>query len=246
MTTNRWAAVGFVLLAFGIYKSYFSAQKIKSDVPYQLIYKETIVGPKTKAAIPMLILLHGSGGSETDWISKFSNFTQSLRIISFRGPGHKQLGYDWSPAVYAETQDKAEAKYYELMKKSAYSVARSVPELLEKYPTLGKPFLAGFSSGAMVSYFIAANEGASFRAIFPVSGKLIDQPLAKTNLNNLVPVFAYHGTEDTVIGISAGRSAIETLRTAGHEATLTEFKGGHTFSVTTAQAILLKITILSH
>jgi predicted esterase len=44
--------------------------------------------------------------------------------------------------------------------------------LLERFPTEGKPIVLGFSSGAILAYYMAAYHGEDFSYVFPLSGRL--------------------------------------------------------------------------
>ena len=244
MLQRHWKVIGVLLSIFVIWKVFLASPRIKTKLPYQLIYKETIYGGKAYGPIPMLIMLHGSGGDETNWIKYFSIARSPIRVISFRGPISSGLrGYDWSGPTRGDTQEKANQLFYSMLKDSAKSVAMAIPELARKYPTKGKPFLTGFSAGGEIAYTIAANYPDVFDTIFPLSGRLNAAviPLEKIAGEPMTTVIAYHAPNDEVISFGTGVAAVKALSDLGIKATLVEHNAGHMIPANVFSEIAAKI-----
>ncbi len=142
---------------------------------------------KQKKLIPMVLMLHGRGGTPRiasgpyygDWkhLADKENF-----IAVFPAA----LG---SPAAWESWgwQNSRDCKFLSKLIKSLIKEHR-----IDK----NKVFMTGHSSGAYMSYCFAAAHGDKVAAIGPVSGLFIDRVGPKVS----VSVIAIHGMSDQVVG----------------------------------------------
>ena len=99
--------------------------------------------------------------------------------------------------------------------------------IVNKYLTIGKPVLLGFSGGGIMVYYQSVIYGSSYSAIFPVSGKLTEDMLLGQSTNSDATVYAFHGQQDKLISIANGRNAIEVLKKRNVNVQFNTFNGGH-------------------
>lgn len=166
--------------------------------------------------LPMLIALHGDGGTVDDFYeTALDKFKVPARIILIKAPIAHECGNVWP---YSADQFIDYGK--------AFS---DVVELLTiKYPTVNKPVLLGFSGGGTMAYYQAVKHGNSYSYIFPVSGLLFNEQLDGSGLSTPgTKVYAYHGKTDEVVPFTAGKKAIKLLKKQGVRVSFTQFDYGH-------------------
>lgn len=85
--------------------------------------------------------------------------------------------------------------------------------------------LTGWSMGGYGAWSLAIAQPTRWSAVVPLSGG--GDTSAVTALKN-VPVWAFHGTRDTLVKVDDGRQMVTALKEAGGTATFTELpQGGH-------------------
>ena len=187
--------------------------------------------------LPMLVALHGNGDTAKNFYnSALDQLNVPARIILLKGPISHGSGsaWPWSASDFA-LYGKA--------------VNEAIELLAQKYPTVRKPILLGFSGGGMMAYYQAAKYGNSYSYIFPVSGQLSNEHLGDATFRPGAKVIAFHGKNDSVISISGGKNAVNILQVKGVNVMFSEFDGGHHGIFTDmkskiTQAIEQKITSL--
>ena len=185
-----------------------------NDVSFDYIIKHSGTG-SSNDSLPMLIALHGSGDKAKHFYdTTLDQMTVPARIVLIQGPLSYGGGnaWPWTPADFSH-YGKPLSEASEL--------------LAQKYPTVGKPILMGFSSGAMMAYYQAAKYGDRYSYIFPVSGQLTDAMLGDGDLSPGAQVFAFHGKSDAVVPFSGGKNAVKILQANGANVKFTAFAGGH-------------------
>ncbi|HDO25070.1 MAG TPA: hypothetical protein ENG95_00315, partial [Nitrospirae bacterium] len=172
-------------------------------------------------ALPMIIALHGHGDTPDNFFNTLlKGFDHPARFIMIKGPvdypGVDMSGSAW-PTEAGELSECGNA------------VADAVSVLLERYPTEGLPILLGFSSGAYMSYYIAAFHANKFSHIFPLSGRLLKDLMSTeiVSYENGARIIAFHGNSDQIVGLNQGKAAVRNLRQRGLTAELVTFNGGH-------------------
>lgn len=92
---------------------------------------------------------------------------------------------------------------------------------------LSRVYVTGLSMGGYGTWSLAAAAPERFAAIAPVCGGAAD-PFWRTAGLKDTPIWAFHGSEDTVVPVSASVNAVEAVRRAGGAAKLTVYEGvGH-------------------
>jgi phospholipase/carboxylesterase len=148
------------------------------------------------------------------------DFDYPARFILVRGPlgyaGGKLGGRAW-PINSGALQEYGS------------SLADAVPELLNRFPTKGKPIIVGFSAGAYYAYYLVAFHADQFSYVFPLSGGLPGK-LLKTDARSNdrgAHVIAFHGKQDQVIRFQQGKAAVDNLMRMGIVVRFITFDGGH-------------------
>ncbi|MBU1043143.1 MAG: hypothetical protein KJ915_01940 [Candidatus Omnitrophica bacterium] len=221
-----------MLICIGVFWQIFlTPPQIKSDVPYKLKYKQEVFGSTSTKKLPMIILLHGSGANEKDIIKGLSEnrFDIPIRGISLRGPLNSGLGFRWAYGT-GKTYAEASLAHDKVLRDVGFSIAQSTDELLKKFPTVGKPFVFGFSEGASIAYYLAVNYQDKFSAVFVCSGELTHQFFPESIDTDLPPIHVYHGKNDSVISISSAKRTISDIGRFSDEIYLLEYDTGHSMT----------------
>ena len=185
-----------------------------NDVTFSYIVKYTDMSGKNKK-LPMLVALHGNGDTPYNfYTAALDELSIPVRIVLLEGPIEKGTGYAW-PWTSEDFNQYGKA------------VNEAIKLLTDKYPTIQKPILLGFSGGAMMAYYQALKHGDSYSSIFPVSGKFSSKLFSDNSTRIGAKVYSFHGKKDQVISINEGRNAVNLLKKKGVSIKLVEFDGNH-------------------
>ena len=166
------------------------------------------------SASPLVVALHGLGGSPEQLAAMFDGFPDAAEIALPRGPFAEDDGWAWFP--WAETTSDDQLAHL-----IDDADARLWPQLVSL--AHGRPILVvGFSQGGMMAYALAVHHPTELAAAFPIAGWLPpkSRPHART-----APVYAWHGTADDVVPIVLARETVAAFRAAGATAELHEEPG---------------------
>ena len=187
-----------------------------------LAYIERVINAAPDATLPMLIVLHGLGGSPEEFIEVFAGLDMPLRIIAPRAPDTEEQGKSWFPIDEPRLAPQGIVRRAEL-------VAQLTDKLVLTRPTQGRPIVTGFSQGGILSFALAAYHPASFQAALPMAGALLDSLPRYQRAPDDFHVAAFHGVKDERVPYDGDQRTIARLKAVGTEATLTSFPGlGHT------------------
>jgi phospholipase/carboxylesterase len=181
---------------------------------------------------PLLLLLHGYGANEDDLFGLAPYVDERFLVISARAPVQIGLGmYGWFRLGFTQQGILIDPREVE---QSRETLRGFVDEILAAYPIdPNAVFLAGFSQGAMMSLDLALREPELVTGVAAMSGRLMPSTLEKMaepdRLTGL-PIFIAHGTEDSLIPISQGRAARDSLNQLPVSFTYREYDMGHTIS----------------
>jgi phospholipase/carboxylesterase len=167
---------------------------------------------------PLLVWLHGSGGGPDGFESFWRKMPARMEIALPQGFIPDGDGYAWfdrKPGTSVEDFAKDIAGCEERVWRGVVAEAHG-----------RKVLVGGFSQGAILAYALAARHPEIVSA-FPIAGVLPSE-LFPPGHTAMAPVFAMHGTEDTVIPVEYGRRTVAGFRALGGQAELQEFPGaGH-------------------
>lgn len=178
--------------------------------------------------LPMIVAIHGRGGSPEQWVSMWRAFQEPARIILPRGSLAYEGGFQWfeSPASYATMTDADASRLAENVSRRADGLATFIGDLSRRYPVRGKPLVMGFSQGALVSFAIAVRHGTEIGGAFPVSGFLPGPMRSSAPLSApTATVVAFHGVDDARVPIALAQASTDYLRSQGVSAELRTYAG---------------------
>jgi phospholipase/carboxylesterase len=172
-------------------------------------------------AYPLLVFLHGRGGSERQLIPWMPALSQRNYVaIALRGPQmvrsgkcrrgaasvglRSQPGYTWRLPASA---DGAIEEY-------VFEAIAQTQQRLHIHPQ--RIFLMGFCEGAEVAYRLALRYPERFGGLVVLNGALPScRPLLRLPQARQLSVFIAHGIANAVLPLSAARQAASLLYTAG-------------------------------
>jgi phospholipase/carboxylesterase len=163
--------------------------------------------------IPLLILLHGAGGSSTNWSNYFAIAEERRMILLI--PDSRSITWDMIENDFGPDVDF-------LNKALDYTFERCNID-----PT--RIALGGFSDGASYALSLGLSNGDLFTHLIAYSPGFIQtsEPIVGKPL-----IFVSHGKEDQILPISSIRDRIVPyLEDAGYEVTYQEFDDGHILPV---------------
>jgi phospholipase/carboxylesterase len=187
--------------------------------------------PKVKTVdAPLLILLHGVGSNERDLFSFADQLPDKFRVIALRSPvklAENSYGFyriDFSNGKMSFDPDE-ELKGRKLL-------IDFVSAAKKKFGTKSKVILVGFSQGAIMSYNVLLTQPELLTGIAAMSGRIMEglKPNVSKKKLEAVKVFISHGTEDQVLGIQYGRTALTYFKSIGITPEYHEYPVGHTIS----------------
>lgn len=182
--------------------------------------------PPGQGRVPVMILLHGSGGIVGDHMARYTGALNemgigALVIDSFGSRGFRQTGENQALlSNYAMTVDAY----------SALDALRANPHV-----DIGRVGILGFSKGGTAALLAAERpyqpprppEAPGFAlhvAFYPGCSWLHRRPVLAR-----VPIRILMGEQDDYVGTQACRRWVERMRALGGDVAMTEYPGGHNF-----------------
>lgn len=208
---NFQKKVSIVIVIFSIFFVSFSGKETpKSSVKYKYLLYLPDNYNDSKNKVPLLIYLHGSSvrGSELNKIKAYG-----LPYLIEKGEK-----YDFiivSPQCPASKSWNSENWFLPL-----YS------ELIEKYRIdTNRVYLTGMSLGGYGAWNLAMEYPDKFAAVVPLCG---GGNVKKVCNINHVPVWAFHGTEDTLVSIKETEKLVNELKKCNGNVKFSRLEGkGH-------------------
>jgi phospholipase/carboxylesterase len=180
-------------------------------------------GASSSERLPLIIGIHGYGGSPEHFGRVFTTLTVRARVIL----PHDILDTGGGHAWFVEPDPAHPEPPGAGIRLAADRIAAMIAELVRRRPTAGRPIVTGFSQGGMLSYALAALHPESVGAAFPVGG-LLPQPIWPTAWpvgQVRPPIHAFHGDRDPRVPIEDDRATAGRLRELGLGVELTEYPG---------------------
>lgn len=208
----------------------FEARTHKGDwtMPYRFFR------PKATGRLPLVVYLHGSGGSGSDNLRQMGlGNTFGTRVWAL--PSNQK---DFPCYVLAPQTDRGWARYGP--PEPGDSVARMIPGLgdgaravLEIIDALRRElaiderriYLTGQSMGGAGVWHVLAHRPRFFAAAVPCCGSPTTEPAVESAAT---PMWCFHGDGDATVPVDVSRDRIATLRKAGAHPLYAEYAGvGH-------------------
>jgi phospholipase/carboxylesterase len=193
-------------------------------------WSERVAEPRTASASPpLLVLLHGLGGNESDLLRIAPYVDARFRVVSLRAPRRYGSGYSWFPIdVLADGTIRPHADRARAVVLDLARLLAAAPQRLDTDPT--RTYVLGFSQGAMLTVGLVRTYPDHVAGAVVLSGSLVADvfPLtAPRALVGRVPLFVGHGTEDDVLPIARGREIRDAFRAVSHDLTYREYPLHH-------------------
>ena len=159
-----------------------------------------VLEPEVKTTRPpIIVLLHGRGGSETSLLHLVKELPKNAYIIGVRGPIAIPKGYAW----YRVDLSKTPPEYTpEDIITSTEKIVKFIDQVVKTYNCdPSRVYLMGFSQGAVMCYSTAATKPEKIKGIAVLSGKIMKEvkPLITNNEQlKQVSMFVAHGKSDGV------------------------------------------------
>ncbi|MFT5071206.1 MAG: polyhydroxybutyrate depolymerase [Litorivivens sp.] len=190
-----------------------------------------------QANAPLVFNLHGY----TNFISSYMNYTEmddaadaNGFAVCFPQGSIDQLGIThWNSGIIGDTVD--DVGFLSSLAVSLQSEHNLDPE---------RTFSCGFSNGGMMSYHLACNAPETFKAVAAVSGSMTTGTYFNCNSGVSVPVFAIHGTFDTVVPYDGTDIPVAGWGSFYSVAAVTTFWNDHNSCVSVLEGSLANISFL--
>lgn len=205
------------LLDEGVYRSQLD---VEGKLPFLLFLPQAY---EPGYSYPLLILLHGHGQRETDWVRIVPQMSRRNYVcIGLRGPHgvHRRdrgMGYGWGRG----RRSNGALEDYLL---AAIGATREMCNVHAE-----RVFLAGFCEGASVAYQLGFTLSGIVKGVVALNGWLPPGPLPLRHARgpSAPRLFIGHGTENAVVPLSKAEEAYRLLNAAGVSVQLRHYPVGH-------------------
>jgi len=188
---------------------------------------------------PLLLLLHGVGGSEYDlfWLPEYLD--PRFLVLSLRGTFTlRPDSYAWFNVTFGPEGTIIKPGEAEASRQRLIGFIESALARFQVDPQ--KIFLLGFSQGAIISLAVALTRPDLLAGIVVMSGRILPElfepqsplggHLAPSDLLVDFPLMVAHGLWDRVLPIEHGRAIRDRLSTLPVALTYKEYDMAHTIS----------------
>jgi len=194
---------------------------------------------------PLLIALHGGGGSYETFMEVWDHFEDPQFILATPQAPYKwllgdQIGYDWAAWPSKDTSYMKEA----IVLTSKY-IETIIKTLKSRYKA-ENIYLLGFSQGSIIAQIAGIENHDHLEGLIICSGpamhhpdkpEIIWPPLELIKRANHLNIFIAHGKDDAIVDFELARKSKDQYIQNGFEVTLYEFEGGHEISMSAMQEI---------
>lgn len=188
---------------------------------------------------PLLLLLHGVGGSEYDlfWLPEYLD--PRFLVLSLRAPYTlRPDSYAWFNVTFGPQGSIIEPEQAEASRQRLITFVESAPDRFQI--DRQQIYLLGFSQGAIMSLAVALTRPDLLAGVVALSGRILPElfdrqsPLgghlaAPKRLADF-PLLVIHGRWDRVLSIDHGRTIRDRLFTLPVSLSYHEFDMAHTIS----------------
>jgi predicted esterase len=189
-------------------------------MPYRVYVPKANAGA---AAMPLVIALHGLGGTEDGFFDNYQKLPPQLAeqhgFLMAGVLGYRSDGFYGSQIMgAADVASKRRAEYSE---KDVMEVLR----LMKAHYKVDESriYLLGHSMGAIGAWYLGAAHPEIWAAIVPFSGA--GSPPTVEKMKG-IPQFVVHGDADNTVNVNGSRTMVAAMKNAGIEVTYIEVPGG--------------------
>jgi phospholipase/carboxylesterase len=126
------------------------------------------------------------------------------------------------------------------MKKSASKIRDLIQNEIDNGTPAARIVLAGFSQGGVMALHAALSYPKPLAGILALSTFMADDSRLgseEAKVNAKIPILMCHGQQDTVLPMTLGKTAFESLQKAGYDIEWREYPMGHEVCIEEIQAI---------
>jgi phospholipase/carboxylesterase len=162
---------------------------------------------------PLLVLLHGVGGNETNLFKYADMVPPEYVVVAARAPFVKTIGsYAWFSVNFAMGKPIINPEEAE---QSRIMLMKFINQLIEKYNAdSNNIYLVGFSQGAIMCYSVALTNPGRIKGFAALSGRILPEikPLViPSETLSKLKVLISHGEEDNKLPVRYARDAKEYI-----------------------------------
>jgi len=207
-----------------------------SLLPYRIRFPK---GYDASKSYPLLIGMHGAGGSAEGFITHYDELDNpQIIFVTPEGPYplNINIGPQWHNRSWAITNvGRTTWKLADSMV-SEY-ILNTIKQVSSEYK-VSDVYLVGFSQGAAYAYTIGLQNPEKIQGVIGFGGYLMeldgeDSILRKEDIENgkKLRIYIAHGVDDRSISIESARSMKTIFESQGFDLTYTEFDGRHIVEV---------------
>jgi phospholipase/carboxylesterase len=162
---------------------------------------------------PLLILLHGAGGSEKELFEAVSLLDERFIVVTVRAPFMQSpRHYEWFGAEWLGGQRMMNLMQADFSRKS---LEKFIPEAVHAYKAnANRVYLLGFDQGATMALSLLLTDPELLAGVVAIAGQLPEEMRAlmvKPDQLKGIPVLIVHGIQDQVLPLSAAEAIKTTL-----------------------------------
>jgi phospholipase/carboxylesterase len=182
---------------------------------------EAVVGTEDRGQpLPMVVMVHGLGDRPESMLRVMGQLPGPARLIAPRAPDRWNDGWSWFPTRSTGNEEELAVQ----MAQVAEQFVADLEATTEARPTEGKPILAGFSQGGMLSFTVAVHHPEAIALAVPVAGWLPEPLWPEAGPpDDAPPVRALHGLDDPVLPFQRTSDGVGALRSKGWDVSMQAF-----------------------
>jgi poly(3-hydroxybutyrate) depolymerase len=208
----------------GDFKRHYLLESASEIMPYRLYVPTSYTGAQGGAAFPLIVALHGLGGTEDSFFTGYDNIMPKLAeqhgYIIAAPLGYRVDGsYGWGLG-----NQPADPNTRRLQERSEDDVMQVLRLVRQQYRIdENRIYLAGHSMGAIGTWKIAPKFPDIWAAIAPFAGSGTPSTLERIRH---IPQFVVHGDDDRTVSVQGSRSMVAQAKDLGIDVTYVEVPGG--------------------
>jgi predicted esterase/catechol 2,3-dioxygenase-like lactoylglutathione lyase family enzyme len=158
---------------------------------------------------PLLVLLHGIGATEADFLKMVNGYDDRFLILSFTSPFHQSAGGSaWFNMERVGGTAFVNAVQAEFSRKELLKTVAEAVQAFKVDP--GQVYWMGFSEGAVIALSVLLTAPEQVAGVVAITGQILPETrsmMAPVEKLKGKPVLLLHGLQDPVYPISVGRAA---------------------------------------
>ena len=214
--------------AVGNHKRHYYFAEAGEIMPYRVFVPSVY---KPGAHLPLVVVLHGLGGTEDAFLARGGGQLQSLAEkhgFVVAAPLGCRINGGYGSGIRRFT-DAARKRTAELSEKDVLKVLKLVSEEYGTDPR--RTFLTGHSMGGAGTWYLGQKYADKWAAIAPIAGPAPDVASYPFDRLKGMPVMVCHGDADATVPVEASRSMVAGMKERGLTPVYVEVPGASHGSV---------------